>query len=133
MHVKGILEAVLYVDDLVAAEIFYTGILNLPVQSRVPGRHLFLRCGEGMFLLFDPDATSQPGQQVPSHGARGPGHVALAIDEADLAGWRERLIQHGVEVETEVTWPSGGRSIYFRDPAGNSIELATPQTWNLPA
>jgi catechol 2,3-dioxygenase-like lactoylglutathione lyase family enzyme len=133
MHVKGILEAVLYVDDLAAAEAFYTGVLNLPVHSRVPGRHLFLRCGDGMFLLFNPAATSQPGQQVPSHGARGPGHVALAIDEADLAGWRERLIQHGVEVETEVTWPSGGRSIYFRDPAGNSIELATPQTWNLPA
>jgi catechol 2,3-dioxygenase-like lactoylglutathione lyase family enzyme len=133
MRIMGILEAVLYVDDLAAAEAFYTGVLNLPVHSRVPDRHLFLRCGDGMFLLFNPDATSQPGEQVPSHGARGPGHVALAIDEADLAGWHERLAQHSVEIEAEVTWPSGGRSIYFRDPAGNSIELATPQTWNLPA
>jgi catechol 2,3-dioxygenase-like lactoylglutathione lyase family enzyme len=133
MRIKGILEAAMYVDDLAAAEDFYTGVLNLAVHSRVPARHLFLRCGDGMFLLFNPDATSQPGQQVPSHGARGPGHVALAVDEADLAGWRQRLVQHGVEVEAEVTWPSGGRSIYFRDPAGNSIELATPQTWNLPA
>ena len=133
MHIKRVLEAVLYVDDLAVAETFYAGVLNLPVQSRVPGRHLFLRCGDGMFLLFNPEATSQPGQQVPSHGARGPGHIALAIDKAQLPGWREHLVQHGVEIEAEVTWPSGGRSIYFRDPAGNSVELATPQTWNLPA
>lgn len=133
MHIKGILEAALYVEDLASAEAFYTGVLNLPVHSRVPGRHLFLRCGNGMFLLFNPAATLQPGQQVPSHGTQGPGHVAFAVDEADLSGWRERLLEHGVEIEAEVTWPSGGRSIYFRDPAGNSVELATPQTWNLPA
>jgi catechol 2,3-dioxygenase-like lactoylglutathione lyase family enzyme len=133
MHIKRVLEACLYADDLDAAQAFYAGVLNLPVHSQVRGRHIFFRCGEGMFLLFNPGATSQPGQGVPSHGARGPGHVALAIDEADLTGWRERLAQHGVEVEAEVTWPSGGQSIYVRDPAGNSVELATPQTWDLPA
>jgi catechol 2,3-dioxygenase-like lactoylglutathione lyase family enzyme len=133
MRIKRVLEACLYVDDLVAAESFYAGVLQLAVHSRVPGRHLFLRCGEGMFLIFNPEATAQPGQDVPSHGAQGPGHVALAIDEAEIAGWRARLAEHGVEIEAELTWPSGGRSIYFRDPAGNSIELATPQTWDLPA
>jgi catechol 2,3-dioxygenase-like lactoylglutathione lyase family enzyme len=133
MRIKRVLEACLYVDDLAAAESFYAGVLQLAVHSRVPGRHLFLRCGEGMFLIFNPEATAQPGQDVPSHGAQGPGHVALAIDEAEIAGWRARLAEHGVEIEAELTWPSGGRSIYFRDPAGNSIELATPQTWDLPA
>lgn len=25
----------------------------------------------------------------------------------------------------------GGRSLYFSDPAGNSVELTTPQLWNI--
>jgi hypothetical protein len=32
-----------------------------------------------------------------------------------------------------VTWPNGALSIYFRDPAGNSIELVTPNIWDPPA
>jgi hypothetical protein len=37
-----------------------------------------------------------------------------------------------VAIEHEATWPRGGRSFYFRDPAGNSLELATPRIWGLP-
>ena len=49
-----------------------------------------------------------------------------------MAAWREQLRQQGVTIEQELTWPSGGQSLYFRDPAGNSVELATPATWRLP-
>ena len=84
-----------------------------------------------MLLLFNPDATSKPSGDVPTHGAYGPGHVAFAIQKADIPGWKARLQRHNTAIETEITWPGGGSSIYFRDPAGNSIELATPQTWGL--
>ena len=30
-----------------------------------------------------------------------------------------------------VTWPNGARSIYFRDPAGNSLECAEPGLWSI--
>jgi catechol 2,3-dioxygenase-like lactoylglutathione lyase family enzyme len=53
----------------------------------------------------------------------------LEIDKEDIPTWREHLGQNGVEIEMEVTWPSGGHSLFFRDPAGNSVELTTPQTW----
>ncbi|MDQ3546548.1 MAG: glyoxalase/bleomycin resistance/extradiol dioxygenase family protein, partial [Verrucomicrobiota bacterium] len=43
--------------------------------------------------------------------------------------WRERLQEAGVAIESEVEWPEGGRSLYFRDPAGNSVELAPPTLW----
>jgi len=79
--------------------------------------------------VFNPDRTRQRTGDVPTHGAYGPGHIAFAVDEADLPAWRERLCRHGVTIEQEITWPGGGRSIYFRDPAGNSVELATPQLW----
>jgi catechol 2,3-dioxygenase-like lactoylglutathione lyase family enzyme len=92
---------------------------------------VFFRCGAGVFLVFHPEATATPGGPTPPHGARGPGHLAFAVPEAELPAWRERLAAHAVALETEVAWPRGGRSLYFRDPAGNSVELATPAVWGL--
>jgi catechol 2,3-dioxygenase-like lactoylglutathione lyase family enzyme len=130
MQVNRVLETCLYVDDLGAAEAFYREVLGLQVLSRAAGRHVFFRCGEAVLLLFNPMATRAAGD-VPAHGAQGPGHVAFAISEADLAAWRVHLDHHGVTVESTVVWPNGGRSFYFRDPAGNSLEMATPRTWDL--
>lgn len=129
MTILRILESCLYVDDLVAAEAFYHAVLGLAVYARVPERHVFFRCGQGMFLVFNPQRTAIATGDVPTHGAHGPGHVAFAIELAAMPAWRERLGAHGVPIETEITWPGGGHSLYFRDPAGNSVELATPQTW----
>lgn len=131
MQATRILESALYVDDLARAQDFYGQVLGLELHSQLPGRHLFFRCGDGMLLLFLPEATSKPSGDIPTHGASGPGHVAFAIQEDNLANWKAHLQQHNVAVETEITWPSGGRSIYFRDPAGNSVELVTPKTWGL--
>ncbi|WP_227254645.1 VOC family protein [Frigoriglobus tundricola] len=38
----------------------------------------------------------------------------------------------GIAIEKEVTWPRGGRSLYIRDPASNSVELVTPGAWGTP-
>ncbi|HVH51340.1 MAG TPA: VOC family protein, partial [Gaiellaceae bacterium] len=101
------------------------------LDSKEAGRHVFFRCGHGMLLIFDPNATSRSGP-VPSHGATGPGHAAFAVENDDLlAKWPDRLRDAGVDVEADVEWPGGGRSIYFRDPAGNSLELTTPRIWGL--
>jgi len=81
--------------------------------------------------FFEPGAAAS-GRRVPAHGARGPGHACFAVPEQALAGWQQHLVAAGVAIEQEVEWPRGGRSFYFRDPAGNSLELATPRIWGLP-
>ena len=121
----------MYAEDLEAAEDFYARVLGLEPFARQEGRHLFYRCAEAVFLIFNPEATTREPGEVPRHGARGRGHLAFAIPNTELQGWRDQLGQQGVEIEAEVSWPKGGRSLYFRDPAGNSLELATPQTWGL--
>jgi len=129
--IERILETVLYVDDLDAAERFYRDVLGLKLDSRKDGVFVFFRCGEAMLLLFDPRASAT-GHSVPPHGAKGPGHVCFAVPEDALGPWQARLAASGVAIEQEVSWPRGGRSFYFRDPAGNSLELATPRIWGLP-
>jgi catechol 2,3-dioxygenase-like lactoylglutathione lyase family enzyme len=133
MQIQQILETCLYAPDLAAAETFYSQVLGLEPFARVASRHVFFRCGPGVFLLFNPARTVQAEGPlpVPAHGAHGPGHVAFAVAPAEIPAWRDHLQRHGVEIEAEITWPSGGQSLYFRDPAGNSIELATRQTWQL--
>lgn len=136
MRPDGVLETSLYAADLAAAERFYGDVLGLELHGREPGRHVFFRCGATMLLVFDPSRTEEPaavsGQTVPAHGARGPGHAAFAVPARELDAWRARLAAHGVAIESEVSWPGGGRSLYFRDPAGNSLEIASPAIWGLP-
>lgn len=126
--IGGIHEAALYVSDLSRAERFWRR-LGFQVILRKEGRHAFLRAGRDMLLLFDAVA-SREGGEVPSHGSEGPGHVALDVpDAATLDRWRDHLAEAGVAIEQEHEWPSGGRSIYFRDADGNSLELITRGTW----
>ncbi len=131
MEASGVLESCLYVDDLAAAMDFYQEVLGLQLFAHVEGRHAFFRCGDGMVLLFIADETEKPGGPVPSHGARGPGHLAFRMPEEEIDAWQAWLSDHEVAIEDEVRWPGGGISLYFRDPSGNSLELATPRTWGL--
>ena len=129
MRPLRVLETALYASDLDAAETFYTGVLGLEVIGRMEGRHVFFRCGDGVLLVFDPAATSAWRGSAPAHGATGPGHMAFAASGDDLEAWRTRLANAGVEIEAAVVWPNGSRSLYVRDPAGNSVEFAEPRLW----
>jgi catechol 2,3-dioxygenase-like lactoylglutathione lyase family enzyme len=131
MKVQHILESCLYVDDLPRAERFYSDVLGLEVESRQEGRHVFFHCGQRMLLLFNPLASRESSDHFPPHGAFGPGHLAFGVREAELPAWVEQLERHGVAIERVIDWPAGGRSLYFRDSAGNSLELATPKIWGI--
>ena len=131
MRVNDVLETCLCVDDLAAAEAFYRDVLGLEVFDRQQGRHVFFRCGEGMFLLFDSRASSQADGKIPPHGTSGQGHVCFAARQDELPAWQAHLASRGIAIEAIVDWPGGGQSIYFRDPAGNCLEIATPRIWGL--
>lgn len=142
MPPAAILETALYVPDLDAAEAFYGGLLGLTRITRAGNRHVFYRVGAAaagaMLLLFNPDETGRPPTDpalpVPPHGARGPGHLCFAATADEIDRWRDRLDTAGVAIEADFRWPGrdghpGARSLYVRDPAGNSIEFAEPRLW----
>jgi catechol 2,3-dioxygenase-like lactoylglutathione lyase family enzyme len=133
MTVPRILETALYADDLAAARHFYEHVLGLEFYAAEVDRHVFFRCGDQMLLIFHPRATAQPRGvlPVPPHGARGPGHICFRASASEFEGWRRRLASSAIAIEVEFEWPGGGRSLYIRDPAGNSVEFAEPRIWNL--
>ena len=130
MRAERLLETAIYGPDLDTLERFYVDLLGLEPVARTPGRNVVLRCGASALILFDPAASGTPGGQFPAHEGPGRGHIAFAVPLSEFSAWRERLAGAGVAIEREVQWPDGHRSVYFRDPAGNSVELAPPTLWD---
>jgi catechol 2,3-dioxygenase-like lactoylglutathione lyase family enzyme len=127
MRLRGVYETVLYADDVAATARFYESVLGLRLVAGPDELMAALRLEDGgVLLIFDPRRASKPGRAVP-HGASGAGHVAFSVPELDAAATELRA--HGVELERETEWPQGGRSVYFRDPAGNSLELVEGEVW----
>ena len=132
-RLNRVLETSLYVDDMDLAAAFYEtvlGLRRLTDDSRIMAYDV---AGRSVLLLFRRggtlDAVHLPGGTIPPHDGSGPLHVAFAIDAGDLPAWEERLVEHGVAIEGRTRWPRGGESIYFRDPDGHLLELATPGLW----
>jgi catechol 2,3-dioxygenase-like lactoylglutathione lyase family enzyme len=133
LKINTVVETAIYADDLDLAERFYTDVIRLTVIGKEPDRHVFFRVGEASVLLIFRASATLDGDPFPPHGATGPGHFALGIDREALEPWRAALLAKGIAIEKEAVWPRGGRSIYFRDPAGNLVELVTPGIWGLPS
>jgi catechol 2,3-dioxygenase-like lactoylglutathione lyase family enzyme len=130
---RRVLETALYCDDLARTVEFYKTLLERE-PMRASERVAAFDAGEGtVLLLFQRGVSNQPfqgpGGLVPGHVSTGPAHFAFAIDRDDVTAWIERLTALGVPIESRVRWELGGQSIYFRDPDGHSVELATPGTW----
>ncbi len=134
-EIEGVLEAALYARDLDAADDFYGTVLGLERITRQGDRHIFFRCGQTVVLIFNADETIKAAPSgtlpVPPHGAAGAGHLCFRVSGDRLDDMAAKLTAAGVTIEADFRWPSGARSIYFRDPAGNSLECAEPKLWNL--
>jgi catechol 2,3-dioxygenase-like lactoylglutathione lyase family enzyme len=134
-EVTGVVETCLYVDDLERATRFYEEVCEF---KKLIGDERFSALSvadRDVLLLFRRGATMEPiptsGGAIPPHDGSGPLHVAFAIPGASEASWKRRLSDHGVEIESTVDWPRGGRSVYFRDPEQHLVELITPGCWSI--
>lgn len=131
--VPRVLETSLYCDDLVTTARFYREVLGFGVHFADARLIALDAAGSTVLLLFARGASSGgmsfPEGTIPGHDGSGPAHVAFAVDAGDFDEWEARLAASGVAIESRVQWARGGRSLYFRDPEGHSIELATPGVW----
>ncbi len=122
MEFLRIKETCLYVKDLEQAKKFYHGLLGLPVIAYVEDKHLFLRAGQSVLLLFNPD-DSRLKSSPPAHFGGGKQHFAFEVRQADYNLSKGEIEKRGIEILDEVTWKGGKKSFYFNDPEGNVIEI----------
>ena len=104
----------LSVDDVAAAEAFYSGFLGLeraprPADAGRAGAWFRLGASE-LHLSLETGADN----------ARSKRHVAFELDDLDSA--RAEAVTRGLSIEEGRPAP-GIRRFFVRDPAGNRIEL----------
>ena len=137
-QLNGLVETALFVEDLERACDFYEQVLGLQ-KIRSNDRGCVFRVSEQRYLLLFSRAGAGksnetpygvvPACALPQHKGRGPAHVAFGISNEAMQSWRERLAKDGVDLLSDISWETGARSLYFRDPDGHLIELATPGIW----
>lgn len=132
-RVSGVLETCLYVDDLPRARAFYERVFGFTPMVADDRIVAFDVAPGSTLILFRRGATRNPvrvgGGLIPPHHGGGPQHFALGIEDADWDAWKAHLAAEGVAVASAVNWPQGGRSLYFHDPEGLVVELATRGLW----
>jgi catechol 2,3-dioxygenase-like lactoylglutathione lyase family enzyme len=134
--ISGVVESILYFDDLPRAIAFYSDVMGLMPIAGDAERFRAFDSGAGrVLLLFKRGATLAPtrvtGGIIPPHDGGGPLHIGFAISAADYDVWRQRLLDLRISIESEALWTKGGRSIYFRDTEGHLLELITPGIWSV--
>jgi catechol 2,3-dioxygenase-like lactoylglutathione lyase family enzyme len=132
-RLSGLLETSLYVEDLVASRAFYERLFGFEPYLADTRMVALGVPGGGVLLLFRRGASTAPSETpfgtIPGHDGTGHLHLAFAIPRGELAAWEAHLAAQGIEVESRVTWQRGGTSLYFRDPDGHVVEVATPGLW----
>lgn len=132
MKVKKVVETCIYSSDLGSMKNFYAGILGLSVIQEERDKLIFLKAGKSMLLIFNPAITRANNGNLPTHGTLSPPssiHFAMEIEEEEYHASKQLLIGNSIAIEKEVNWNNHAKSIYFRDPAGNLVELITPGGW----
>jgi catechol 2,3-dioxygenase-like lactoylglutathione lyase family enzyme len=137
LRIDCVLETALYVGDMGRAVEFYQGVFGFAVLARsaepdrltaldIGGTQVLLLCKKGASL----QAVVTPGGKIPPCDGSGNSHLAFPVAVSQLEDWEKRLLENGIAIESKVHWERGGQSLYFRDPDGNLLELATPGLWS---
>ncbi len=134
MNLNGIIETALYTDDLDAMQEFYQNKLGLELISGTRGRSLFFKIGRTMLIIFDRSYTVDQtitinGNAIPAHATKGRGHIAFEAPKGEYEQRKQEIINRGIEIESEIDWPNGKKSFYFRDPSQHSIEIVEHDFW----
>jgi catechol-2,3-dioxygenase len=130
--IRKIVETCIYSSDLKNMKDFYVSTLGLRLVEESE-RSVFLKAGKSMLLIFNPELTKTEGDNMfPIHGAITPPamvHFSLEIEKKDYKCYKRVLIQNNIRIEKEIKLDNESKSLYFRDPAGNLVEVITKGEW----
>ncbi len=121
------METSLYVDDLAVSTAYYQRIFGFALNFAAD-RLVSLAVQPGQVLLL---FTKQGSVDLPRGAHHGDGnlHLAFSVTAEQIEPWRAHLAAHSIALDDEIHWDRGGISLYFRDPDGHLLEVASPGVW----
>ena len=127
--VQGVHHITLVGADRQTSIDFWEGVLGMPFIFEQPNldnpgeSHLYFDPGDGRLITIFCDEARKPGGKVPQ-GVGAVHHVAFAVSQAVYSGLAARLDAMGIAHSGEKD-RGFMNSIYFREPLGLLIELAS--------
>ena len=110
-------------------ERFYSEVLGLREVTRWDDGVAY-RVGAGILLIFDRERLG-PADRAPfaPRGDRLGACMSARPRRGNTRPGSSGCRAEGVTIDHEASWPGGARSVYFRDPAGNLLEIADRDLW----
>lgn len=119
--IKAIDYTVIYVRDLASMRRFYEEVLCFELIRELSPRWIEYRVGPNVLALALPGLTAKDAP-VPPHTAAL--QLAFRVQRDAVDACAAELAQRGVEVMLPPTdQPFGHRTLFFRDPDGNLLEI----------
>ncbi len=119
---SGIDHVGLVARDLEASRAWFVDLFGMREHSR-SSNFVCLRVNEQYVFLLDEEATRAREGPNPRTALA---HLALRVTREEFDRALETLAAKGIAIDEGPRQRGAGRSIYFKDPSGNQIELHHP-------
>jgi catechol 2,3-dioxygenase-like lactoylglutathione lyase family enzyme len=119
--IRAIDYSVVFVRDMVAMRRFYEGVLGFAVSRELSSRWIEYQLGNNTLALTEPTLTAKDAR-LPSGNASLQLAFKVAVAEVDQCA--DELVRQGIDlVSAPKDQAFGHRTLFFRDPDGNLLEI----------
>ena len=119
--IRAIDYTVIFVRDMAAMRRFYEDILRFPLLRELSPNWIEYRVGDNTLALARPMRTAG---DAPTPNGSAALQLAFKVAAAEVDQCAEELVQQGVALFSPPTnQPFGHRTLFFRDPDGNLLEV----------
>ena len=119
--IRAVDYTVVLVRDMAAMRRFYEGILCFPLTRELSEGWIEYQIGGTTLALSRPHRTAK---DVPTPTGSASVQLAFRVGVDDVDRCADELLRHGVDLlEPPTDQPFGHRTLFFRDPDGNLLEI----------
>lgn len=120
--IRAIDYTVVFVRDMAAMRRFYEEILGFPLIRELSPRWIEYRVGANTLALTTPGGRTAGDAPIPNGTAAL--QLAFKVSPPEVDHCADELLRRGVAlVEPPKDQPFGHRTLFFRDPDGNLLEV----------
>jgi catechol 2,3-dioxygenase-like lactoylglutathione lyase family enzyme len=119
--IRAIDYTVILVRDMAAMRRFYESVLRFPLTRELSAGWIEYQIGGTMLALSRPHRTAK---DLPTPKGSASLQLAFRVDADGVDRCAEELVRQGVDLlEPPTNQPFGHRTLFFRDPDGNLLEV----------
>ena len=118
--IRAIDYTVVFVRDMAAMRRFYEDILGFPLVRELSPSWIEYRVGDNTLALARPRLTAA---DAPTPSGSASLQLAFKVTAPEVDRCADELVRQGVNLSPPTDQVFGHRTVFFRDPDGNLLEV----------